>query len=68
MNYNLHQALEQQAKFARYEAVQDRRNAALARMGWCDVCREWVNNFAMAGHTKTQPHLEAERRYLAKRQ
>lgn len=62
------QALQQEAVYARYEAVQDRRNAALARSVHCDVCREWVDRSAWERHVETPAHVKAERRYLAERE
>lgn len=62
------QALQQEARFARYEAIVDRRNAALRRCDWCDMCIEWVESKAWKQHAQTEPHLKAERRYLAERE
>lgn len=63
----LNAAMDQADLADRYEAVRDRRDAALSRMDWCSACREWVSRKDLVTHAETAAHQKAESFYLAQR-
>ncbi len=62
MGSKLSAALDRADAADRYEAIVNRRNAALSRMDWCDPCREWVSRNLMAQHVGSEGHIKACRK------